>query len=367
MTKPKSQAGKVTRMQPTAIGAGLLALDVVVSSDDVNSFAGGTCGNVLTILSYLGWNSMPVARLKNDAPADLLVDDLSNWGVDTTFVTRSDDGSTPVIIQRIKEDAEGNPVHSFSLRCPCCSSYLPGYKSILGSAANDLTHETPDHQIFFLDRVSRGTLTLAEDSAKRGALVVFEPSGIGEPRLFREAWSLAHVVKYSNDRLRDIADLDLKSVRNRLLLEIETLGSSGLRFRSRLPDAESAKWRTLEAIAAPLLKDTAGSGDWCTAGLIHKLSRGGLKGFRRSSSSRLIDALRYGQTLAAWNCGYEGARGGMYQVTKNQFEHKIRRLAGGKSIRLSTEEPVVASDDLRSVCPTCEAVEFSSKAKSATA
>lgn len=367
MTKTATTKTKISRMQPTAIGAGLLALDVVVSNDDVNNFAGGTCGNVLTVLSYLGWKSMPVARLKNDVPASLLLEDLSNWDVDTSFVTTTDDGSTPVIIQRIKEDAEGNPVHSFSLRCPCCSSYLPGYKSILGSAANELMEVTPEHQVFFLDRVSRGTLTLAEDSAKRGALVVFEPSGIGEPRLFREAWALAHVVKYSNDRLRDIADLDLKSVRNSLLLEIETLGSSGLRFRSRLQNAESSKWKTLAAIDAPLLKDAAGSGDWCTAGLIHKLSRGGLKGFKRSSNSRLLEALRYGQALAAWNCGYEGARGGMYQVTTNQFEHKIRRLVAGKSIRLSTEEPVAASDDLRSLCPTCEAVEFSSKNKSASA
>ena len=96
---------------------------------------------------------------------------------------------------------------------------------------------------FFFDRVSRGTLNLARASAESGALVVFEPSGVGEPRLFREAWSIAHVVKYSNDPLRDIADLHLgESERNGLLLEIETLGSDGLRYRvlpASLPEAIS--------------------------------------------------------------------------------------------------------------------------------
>lgn len=362
MTK-KQDNRKVKKLKPTAVGAGLVALDVVVSDDEVNSFAGGTCGNVLTVLSYLGWKSMPVARLKDDVSADWLLDDLAEWDVDTSMITTTDDGSTPVIIQRIKQGPDGKPTHSFSLRCPCCSSYLPGYKSILGSAATEITEELPQHQVFFFDRVSRGTLNLAQESADRGALVVFEPSGIGEPRLFRDAWSIAHVVKYSNDRLRDIADLDLKSVRNSLLLEIETLGSLGLRYRSRIPNAQSKKWTTLKAISTTSLKDAAGSGDWCTAGFIHKLSRGGMAGFKKATSQRLVDALRFGQALAAWNCGYEGARGGMYQISKSQFDHKIRRLLAGKRIRPVPEEPNAATDDLSSLCPSCEAIEFTRQAK----
>ena len=51
-------------LKPTVVGTGLVALDVVVSGDDVKYFAGGTCGNVLTCLSYLGWDAKPVARLK---------------------------------------------------------------------------------------------------------------------------------------------------------------------------------------------------------------------------------------------------------------------------------------------------------------
>ncbi len=42
----------------SAFGAGLIALDLIINADTSSSFrahAGGTCGNILTILAYLGW------------------------------------------------------------------------------------------------------------------------------------------------------------------------------------------------------------------------------------------------------------------------------------------------------------------------
>ena len=363
MKKKNKSQQSVRKLQPTIVGSGLLALDVVVSDsshEKAQYFAGGTCGNVLTILSYLGWHAKPIGRLKDDIPVEWLVEDLSKWGVDCSLVTRTQDGSTPVIIQYIRESHSGERTHTFSLRCPCCGAYLPGYKSILGTAADEYALSLGSRQVFFFDRVSRGTLNLARASAESGALVVFEPSGVGEPRLFREAWSIAHVVKYSNDRLRDIADLDLgESERNGVLLEIETLGARGLRYRSRLEKVPSKAWKTMKVIPAESVIDAAGSGDWCTAGIIHKLSRGGLTGFRKVTSDRLVDALRYGQALATWNCGFEGARGGMYNLTKAQFERQIRSLLMGKSIHRPTIDPQIAPGDIIRLCPSCESTNSS--------
>jgi fructokinase len=51
---------------PIAYGTGFVSLDIVISSDPSEPsyhWAGGTCSNVLTILSYLGWKSFPIARL----------------------------------------------------------------------------------------------------------------------------------------------------------------------------------------------------------------------------------------------------------------------------------------------------------------
>ena len=240
MNKRHSKHQPQITLQPCVVGAGLVTLDVVVNlstDDEVQYFSGGTCGNVLTILSYLGWKARPVGRLKNNLSATWLVDDLEKWDVDTSFLSRTDDGSTPIIVQKIKEADDGTRTHSFSIRCPCCGAYLPSYKAILGKDTADIANRLSNQQVFFFDRVSRGTLMLANACADRGALVVFEPSGVGEPRLFQEAWSVAHVVKYSHVRLRDIADLDLKtSVRSDLLLEIETLGPPA--------SATAAAWTT---------------------------------------------------------------------------------------------------------------------------
>ncbi|NJR56859.1 MAG: hypothetical protein HC768_21350 [Acaryochloris sp. CRU_2_0] len=59
------------KFSPIAIGTGLLALDVVFSdrlNDPLGLWAGGTFGNVMVALSYLGWDSYPIARLKMIEP-----------------------------------------------------------------------------------------------------------------------------------------------------------------------------------------------------------------------------------------------------------------------------------------------------------
>ena len=58
--------------------------------------------------------------------------------------------------------------------------------------------------VFFMDRLSRASLTLAEEAARQGAVVVFEPCAKGDLRLTAEALKLAHVVKYANSRLEGL-------------------------------------------------------------------------------------------------------------------------------------------------------------------
>jgi fructokinase len=351
---------------PAVVGTGLVALDVVVNVDSAGPprcYAGGTCGNVLAVLSYLGWSAAPVSRLAPGPAAERLLADLADWRVSTQFVSQTDDGSTPVIIERIARSASGAPYHTFSWRCPGCGAHLPGYKPVLAAAARELAGRLPAPRVFFFDRVSRGALHLARACSEFGAVVVFEPSGVGDQDLFREAWSLAHVVKYSHERLRDIADLELKSSeREKVLLEVETLGAEGLRYRSRLPKCRSGGWRQVGAFTPEVLKDAAGSGDWCTAGLLDRLARGGVQGLRAVTAESLLDALRYGQALASWNCGFEGARGGMYEVDKPTFERQVERTLEGRGAAPVPpgKELAVAAKLLGCFCPSCNGAEFPS-------
>jgi len=272
-------------------------------------------------------------------------------------VTTKDDGSTPIIIHRIFRTSAGELRHSFSWRCPGCGSHLPGYKPVLSVAAEELANALPSTRVFFFDRVSRGALQLAKASVDLGAVVVFEPSGVGDPTMFREAWSLSHVIKYSHERLRDIADLDLKrSERDSVLLEIETLGGDGLRFRSRLPKSKTTGWRHVNALTPLVFKDAAGAGDWCTAGVLNSLARAGLSQLRTTTSEELKTALRYGQALASWSCGFDGARGGMYQVDNRAFECQVKWILDGAKNHppLGETTDVAMVETLERLCPACK-------------
>jgi fructokinase len=346
--------------KPLAFGTGLVTLDVIVnvaSDSSPGFFAGGTCGNVLTILGYLGWRASPISRLGAGPAGERVISDLKHWNVGTKFITNDADGSTPIIIHRIGRRSTGEPYHSFSWRCPTCGAHLPGYKAMLASAAEEVATSLAAAQVFFFDRASRGALHLAKTQAEQGALICFEPAGVGDPGLFREAWALAHVVKYSHERLRDIADLEWKhSERAGVLLEIETLGAAGLRYRSRLPGTKNKVWLELSGFVVKQVKDTAGCGDWCTAGLLDRLARRGLEDFRALTPEKIRDALRFGQALAAWNCGFEGARGGMYKTEKQKFLRDIEMILAGAETQPAVLEisTVTLKKAFAGLCPACK-------------
>ncbi len=353
-----------TQKQPVhaslAVGTGLVALDVVItegSTTPPRRWAGGTCGNVLLALRYLGWQTEPVARLQAGDAAARLLEDFEHWGVSTKHVSVGPDGSTPIIVQRIARSKSGEPYHTFSWRCPNCGTRLPGYKPVLASAVHEIINALDSPTIFFFDRLSRGALLLAQAAAERGAAIVFEPSSIGNPALFREAWKLAHLVKYSHERLHELPH-DLEAIKGPQL-QVETLGPEGLRYRSRLPGCKKRAWQRLEALPADEVKDTAGAGDWCTAGIVHKLLGSGAAGLNLVNDTHLRNAVRYGQALAAWNCGFEGARGGMYAVDKAVFERQVERILDGGDSAGDDLAPDRASnpDPLECFCPSCEVTE----------
>jgi sugar/nucleoside kinase (ribokinase family) len=338
--------------QPKVFGAGLIALDLVIGPEPdapVRSWAGGTCGNVLSILAYLGWDAYPIARMNGDPASDRVRSDMALWGVHLDWVNCAPTTHTPIIVQEIRRGRDGRPTHRFSWACPHCGEWLPSFKAVTASAAEAIKPALADASVFFLDRLSRATLTLAAEASARGAVVVFEPSGKATDKLMSEAVALAHVVKYAEDRLAGVNGVMAKG--SATLLEVQTLGEKGLNYRHRIGRSVS-EWIHMSIIPAPRLLDTCGSGDWCTAGLIAKIAVGGREGLLRSGVRGIEEALRYGQALAAWNCGFEGARGGMYSVERAIFDIQIARLLNGKldgfthqGFKLTPSQPVN--------CPAC--------------
>jgi len=335
-----------------AIGTGLVALDVVLNgraSKPIGIWAGGTCGNVMAILSFLGWSSYPIARLKNDLFADMLLSDLESWKVKTKFVERSESGSTPIIVQRIKKNKEGIPKHTFGWNCPNCGSRLPGYKAVLSETANVVADKLPDSNVFFFDRVSRGAVELAKACRGAGAIVCFEPTSSKDDNLFQECLEVSDIVKYSHDFADRLPSISTSS---NVYLEIETLGDVGLRFR-HFQKGKRSSWERLMSYEFPDFVDTAGAGDWLTAGMLHLLGQNGRSSLRRSGTDRIRNALEIAQGLSGLNCQFEGARGIMYSLKLSEVESALSELIDDLTILNSSDylESEFEIDETK--CPAC--------------
>ena len=112
---------RLKRPSPIAIGAGLVALDLVLNGWESESpllSAGGSCGNIMSILAYLGWQTFPVARLGNDLTADFLMKDLARFGVHLDLLHRERKGHTPIVIEMIPIGTSATHTHFFSFTCP---------------------------------------------------------------------------------------------------------------------------------------------------------------------------------------------------------------------------------------------------------
>ena len=301
---------------PLCIGSGFIALDIVQGSAGSFSAVGGSCGNVMAILAWLGWKARPSARLGTDTTGHFILGALQAVGVDPVHLLKDDTVSTPVVIQRFVEDATGQRAHRFSLSCPDCGAWLPRFRATTKKQVAPIM-DGPVPKAFYFDHVSPSSLELASWVARAGGLVLFEPSSIRDDRSFQRAIDTCHILKYSKDRLGHVPDL---ATAKHPRLIVETCGADGLKVRWR------ERWSHLAAFKAPVFVDAAGSGDWCSAGLIHQTAGQGPANWADLRKATIDRALRFGQAMAAINCSFEGARGAMAALSFDSFNKALRSL-----------------------------------------
>ena len=276
-------------------GTGFAVLDRVYADGSLADEAlGGSCGNVLVSLAMLRRKVAPILALGDDDAGGRLIDEFVQAGATIQYITRRNDLRSPVLAQELNT-ALGQ--HQFSFVCPETSEELPRYQPIgeieLASALSILTHCT----VFYTDRLSNSIVQAMRTAGKAGAVIFFEPSDIEEGELFNEALQLATILKYSEDRLSD-------RLAERLIdcVSIVTHGAAGLEVR----DGRETIW--FEAINAPQVLDTCGSGDMVSVGIIDWILANNF-GTTCLKAIDLIEGIVAGQRLAAENCAYAGARG----------------------------------------------------------
>lgn len=287
------------------VGAGLISLDVLIWDGQkvpVSFYVGGTCGNVMMILSHMGWDVYPIARLDGSKDTGRILDDMDKHHVHTDFISTSD-GKTPVIVQRNFVNKDGIPTHKFESRNNIGRFYLDFKSLTLKQANNVLDRIGIIPKVFFFDRVSPAILKLATKFKEKGAVIFFEPSSKGgKVDLFNKCVEVADIVKFSDQRIKDLEQFD--SYKNKLF--IQTQGARGLNYRL------NSDWIHMEAVLNERVVDTAGAGDWTTAALINNLFKDTLiYGICDLLVSDLESALNEAQKVGASSCSYEGARGMM--------------------------------------------------------
>ena len=268
----------ISAKPPRIFGTGLIALDLVIGAapeTPVRCWAGGTCGNVLSILAWLGWDAYPVARMGGDAASERVRADMERWGVHVEWTTCDPTCPTPIVVQQIRRGQDGRPRHRFSWSCPRCGEWLPPFRPITVNSVEWIKPELAGASVFFLDRLSRASLDLATEASARGAAVVFEPSTGASDKLMAEGLAVADVVKYADDRW--VGRRGKMVGGSSTLLEVRTLGEAGLRYRHRF-GRRISNWMHLSAVPAPRLATPAAPGT----------------GARRASSPRLRSMARRG-------------------------------------------------------------------------
>ena len=305
----------------TVAGCGFFALDILLRNKQewqLHRRAGGTCGNVLAILSFLGFEAVPIARLGTDKAADVLVADLQSVGVDCQHIQRDSEARTPRVIEFLPH--EPGEAHHFAFTCPMCQRRFPRRSEPVFDRANGLIRDVHP-ALFFFDRSGPTTVKLASDARENGALVMFEPDSFTDGKGFNDALQVSHIVKYSAQRGQQSIEPWLHKTDSGPRLVIETMDGGGLKYAIRPGTPSELAWRFQTAFAGRELVDEAGAGDWCSAGLIARILTNGSKGLWRDRT--IGRALAFGQALAAASISFVGPRG----YLENASQRTVLRAA----------------------------------------
>jgi fructokinase len=309
----------VSAMDPNQVdiaGTGLAVLDRVYPKHQKSFEAlGGSCGNVLVSLAMLERSVFPLLALGDDEVGNSLVDEFVRAGADTRYISRRYGMSSPILAQRLDTDSGQ---HSFSFICPETKKNLPQYFSVDEAEVEGARPLLSACAVFYTDRLNPSTFRAMQTAAESGSIVFFEPSAVDDEELFDRAIELCSVVKYSSERLSDrLNERRLKAG----AIAIITYGSDGLEVRKNHESAWCA------AVRAPIVRDTCGSGDMVSVGIIDWMLTNHRCGAAQLSLHDFLFGVVAGQRLAAFNCAYPGARG----IFLNQGASCARSILSGRT------------------------------------
>ena len=295
-------------MEKTVIGTGIFNLDIIVKRDYpewpqlrpftdnvVMEEVGGTCGNVMCMLSSMGWDARPLACL-DDSPEGLkITEDLKRYGCDCRFVSNTPDGGTTMLRCTHKKTAEGRRKMSVRAGSPGGSRFPKRHFLRARDEAPVFMDQLIDvPSMFFFDDPAAGHRYLAREMKRKGCqLVYFEPSKVATNADF-ESIRVSDVIKFSDENVPDVSFTELFPDK----VFIQTMGPKGVRYKYK-----GRPWEVVEAMPVREVVDTEGAGDCFTATFINAVAESGL------TLSSIPAAIREAMENASRSVGYFGSKG----------------------------------------------------------
>ena len=304
-------------MKKTVIGSGIYCLDKIVVRDypawpqarpftdrTVLEEVGGTCGNVMCILSWLGWKAMPQACL-DDSPEGLkMTSDLARYGCDCRYVSNTPEGGTTLLWCTHKRNPDGSRTITFRAGSPGGSRFPKRhFLRVRDEAPAFLESLDECPGVYFFDDPAAGHRLIARSLRERGTLVYFEPSGIGT-KADLEAVAVSDIVKFSGKQVPDVSFTERFPDK----LFIQTLDKDGLRFRLRV-----GAWVHVPPVPCREVVDWEGAGDWTTSAFLTKLAAKETP-FAELTERDVETALTAAQTVASQSIRFLSSKGLIHEA-----------------------------------------------------
>lgn len=298
------------------LGTGNIGLDIIYQREYPEGFdtskkrnpfvdkliveeVGNTCGNVMTMLPYLGVDSYPIGHFDETEQGLKITASLHFYGADTRFVQNSPQGGTTLMTCIHKLDQNGH--HTMSHRATAPNSRFPKRKLIRKDEVQAFLAQLdfkPD--AYFFDTAEAGPRELAVALKRQGVLVYFEPENDNERSKFFRAIESSDIIKFSGTRITDIAFTE--HYKDKLF--VRTLGDQGMEFNLR-----GMGWKRIAPVPNPNEVDWEGAGDWTTSVILSELCKRGITSVTLLTEEAATDILQQAAVIASESVSYMTSKG----------------------------------------------------------
>ena len=292
------------------LGAGLICVDVVHTNTGIQVMSGGSCANVISVLSQIGFNCSIMREKHSDSFNLFLTDTFSALGVNEVFYKHSN-SATPRIVEELTQDN-----HKFFTKCPFCGEKILNLRLPSESDLKHVINEVKEFDVFYSDRTSSGIRQIMRVMNEQNGIVVYEPNSSRNVKGLFETAQYADIIKFSNDRVSVSLAEKIRTDNKRIKLIISTNGANGLSFSYRKPNGEMSNWIAIPSTFRESVVDSSGAGDWLTAGFLSELLKERCSILEQlCEEEQIIKMLEHAMRYSQLCCSVIGAQGIFYSST----------------------------------------------------